>query len=81
MIQTINRELTKSILRNRTCRTCERLTGRWKGHSRNWCVFSDSEPEFDVCSQWKMKWHDRHAKSQKHKQKVAERRKAKRASK
>jgi hypothetical protein len=74
----INRELTKNILRNRTCKTCERLTGQWRGHNKNWCVLTDSKPELDVCSQWKMKWHDKHAKNQRHKQKIVKKRKAKR---
>jgi len=48
----MNKEITKNILRNRTCSTCSRL------YEKAWCPLSDSEPEFGVCSQWEMKRSD-----------------------
>ena len=83
MGKSINRELTKNILRDRTCETCQRGNSYSARAGRNstFCEINTNKPEFDVCSQWKMKWSDRNTKNWRHKLKIAEKRKAKREAK
>jgi hypothetical protein len=68
-----NRELTKNILRGRSCDSCDRR----RRSPIAWCDVSSSKPIHDVCSQWKMGWRERVEKERKHKINVKQKRKAK----
>lgn len=75
-----NRELTKNVLRSRTCETCGRHSSRFYSQSQH-CELSTKMPEHGVCSQWKMDQHTKFRKQWDHKIKVAKKRKEKREAK
>ena len=72
-----NRELTKNILRGRTCSTCHRLNNRRVPH----CEICAVRPKENVCSQWKMNNNARFRKQWEHKITVAKKRKSKKEAK
>lgn len=78
-----NRELTKNVLRGRSCETCERVrANHWNNRDNTrHCALSTKRPEAGVCSQWKMNRNDRFKKQWDHKTNVAKKRKEKREAK